>query len=245
MQRVFNSAGPLSTACPLLVFVFGVISVVATAVAFWFLDPDYFATGLPTISHMADHGLPYLIFTTGMVPTVICILRSVYLVATTHKKAIAYFARDAFQRGHWRMSIYIAWVFGILFGLSLGGLTLFDSGSTHVHFTLAFFITLVLAFLFDTLLARSLGKTARGEYPPGTGFWIQVRSWFIGILFMCGIFMAIFYYGQEFLPGWLYPQADNIYSLLEYMFAFLAFGYSGAYFWDMQKARARLSENPS
>nr|VFJ74807.1 MAG: Frag1/DRAM/Sfk1 family protein [Candidatus Kentron sp. FW] len=240
MPRVHYATGPGATVCLLLVFLIGVATCIATMVLFYLAEPAHFAKRLPYITHAAGSEAGFSLFTTGMLLTTACILRSVHLVVTLHTRAISHFSPDDFRQGRWRWWKNLLWVLGMLFGLSLCG-TVLSRGSLHVHFSLAFFVTITLCFFVDLLLVKAIGRIAAGGYPPAVGGWMWLRRAITGTLFVCGILMAIFYYGKAYLPGWLVPQAHNIYAVIEYLFAFLAFGYSGAYFRDALRARGFFS----
>lgn len=244
MLRKFNAVldGRDLSVCTALVFYLGVLTVAATGLAFYAVNPEYFIRSVPTISRTGAIPPTSYIFATGMAVVAVCIFVTWALARRAQKEMIAKLIHDPDRAARANILNDIAAVFGCLAGFclgSMGTISLEISNFTHMLLSWGFFVTQVTAFVFDTWLSLILQRESRVQntspaYDPNG------RPWVCLIVFVFAmLFLFMFYakdanvFADRMVAQWIFVSG-------EYVIAFFSFFYA-LRFQPMVKAHVRAA----
>jgi uncharacterized membrane-anchored protein YitT (DUF2179 family) len=143
--------------------VIGIPVVLLTRLLAWLYQPQLFESTLPTISKTAAYAPASWLFTPGMAIVAIAIVLAWPISYLLNRREILRLVTSSTAAVRLGILNAMSMLFGIIAGLSLGGLAIIHlevHDPTHMLLSKIFFGMMVLALLCDSLLARRLGKYA-------------------------------------------------------------------------------------
>ena len=223
------------------VFVIGTTVTLATRYLFFLYHPEYFDTGVPSISRTAAFAPGSYLFAAGISFTAALIFISWYFVFYLNQARL----RLCPDAGLLRIFNLLAYSLGMCSGLFLALLALINSeidGPKHEWLSIAFFSTQVTAFLFDTLLW--LGLSRRDVVVPITVYRAGSRkSVLMAIVGVLAILLLGLYLVNVFDLVADARLIKSCFVATEYTVSILCFAYSAAYYPEV-KDRYRAMRHP-
>ena len=143
--------------------VIGVPVILLTRLLSWLYQPRLFDATLPTISKTAAYAPASWLFTPGMTLVAVAIVLAWPISYLLNRREILKLVTTSTAAVRLGILNAVTMLFGIIAGLSLGGLAIINlevHDPTHMLLSKIFFGMMVLALLCDSLLAQRLGKYA-------------------------------------------------------------------------------------
>lgn len=141
--------------------VIGIPVILLTRLLAWLYQPQLFETTLPTISKTAAFAPASFLFTPGMSLVSIAIVLAWPISYLLNRREIFRLVTASTAAVRLDLLNAMTMLFGIIAGLSLGGLSIIHlevDSSIHMLLSKIFFGMMVLALLCDSLLAQRLGR---------------------------------------------------------------------------------------
>ena len=211
----------------------GIPTVLVVRIIAYIEHPDLFIGTLPTISKTAAFAPGTQIFAIGMTCAAICIIIAWPLAWLVNRRNIERFTDAGYERWLLYSGATLATLSGIVAGVMLAALanvSLEDNDPQHVAFSWGFFISQVVAFIIDTIVALRLRARSRrfGYGYPLIHLNFKPRLT-IAISLLALLFLVIY------LTKGIAPLDDSmavrhLYVTTEYLLAVLCLYYPTAYY---------------
>ena len=207
--------------------VIGIPVILLTRLLAWLYQPQLFEATLPTISKTAAYAPASWLFTPGMALVAVAIVLAWPISYLLNRREMLRLVTSRTAAVRLGILNAMTMLFGIIAGLSLGGLAIIHlevHDSTHMLLSKIFFGMMVLALLCDSLFAQRLGKYAllaanANTNPTHVG--MNLRYPICLMVSLSAIFFLFMFLTKDTglipyptLERWLYVGSETILSIL-------------------------------
>lgn len=216
------------TVCAGLVFYLGVVTVAATDLVFYAVNPGYFDRSVPTISRAGSFAPANYLFATGMVLVAVCIFVTWSIARRTHRDWIAKTIRDPAQAARLNVLNESAAAAGCFAGVCLGAMgvvSLEISNFTHMALSWGFFVSQILSFVLDTKLSLTLRRESRSRsdgpvYDPNGRHWVCLVVCLFGLLFLFMFYAKDEHvFADRMVAQWMFVIGEHIVAFFSFYYS--------------------------